>query len=505
MTGLPQPNAAAGVGVLDAGDRPLSAAGALVVAAVAVGSFHAAFGLSGPWFSWLVMVYLGGLVVLRRVRSARWAFYGGLGVGVGVFAPQLGFFWEIFGPAGAMLWLVLAFWHAVFLLILHEAQRHWGTRVAVMLAPVCWLGIEYFRSELYYLRFSWLTAGYVMPPEVARPLWWAVGVYGTGAVLMALSAVVVGWLEAPRWIPGAVAAGIGVLVLAGYGGARVLWKANCRPDGTMARVGAAGVQMEFPSTGEVLEALDGLAAAYPGAEVLLLSEYTFDGPVPEEAKDWCRRRGRHLVAGGKEPVPGPHGFENTAYVIDREGRVVFKQVKAVPIQFFRDGRAASEQRLWDSPWGRAGVLVCYDLSYTRVVDRLVTLGAQVLIAPSMDAVHWGRRQHELNARNTIIRASEYGIPVLRVASSGYSQFVERDGGVVVAAGFPGAGERLGASLCWNGRADRHKPLDRWAAWGGVMGTAGVGVMLVGISWREGRRRSRPRVEIPEASADRADE
>ena len=97
----------------------------------------------------------------------------------------------------------------------------------------------------------------------------------------------------------------------------------------------------------------------------------------------------------------------------------------MPIQFFKDGLPAREQRLWDSPWGKIGLCICYDLSYARVTDRLVRLGAQAMIVPTMDVVDWGQREHELHARVAPIRSAEYGIPIFRVASSGISQWTDR--------------------------------------------------------------------------------
>jgi apolipoprotein N-acyltransferase len=53
-----------------------------------------------------------------------------------------------------------------------------------------------------------------------------------------------------------------------------------------------------------------------------------------------------------------------------------------------------------------GICICYDLSYSRVTDRLLRLGAQALIVPTMDLIDWGRRQHELHARVAPMRAAE---------------------------------------------------------------------------------------------------
>src|SRR5581483_4148278 len=70
----------------------------------------------------------------------------------------------------------------------------------------------------------------------------------------------------------------------------------------------AGIQLEFPSEGEVLSGLNKLTQTFPEAELLVLSEYTLDGPVPERVKTWCRRHQKYLVIGGKDPVGAPeHG------------------------------------------------------------------------------------------------------------------------------------------------------------------------------------------------------
>ena len=144
-------------------------------------------------------------------------------------------------------------------------------------------------------------------------------------------------------------------------------------------------------------------AAHPDAELFVLSEYTFDGPVTTNVLNWCRMNGKHLVVGGKDPVGDD--FYNTAFVVGPSGEILFKQVKAVPIQFFADGLPALEQKIWDSPWGKLGILTCYDLSYTRVVDELVRQGAQALINPTMDMMEWGEYQHALHSRVPPVRRS----------------------------------------------------------------------------------------------------
>ena len=179
-----------------------------------------------------------------------------------------------------------------------------------------------------------------------------------------------------------------------------------------------------------------------------------------------------------------HFFFNSAFVVGSNGEGVFQQAKSVPIQFFKDGLPASEQKVWNSPWGKIGICICYDLSYTRVTDELVRQGAQLLIVPTMDVEFWGRHQHELHARVAPVRAAEYGIPIFRVASSGISQAVTGSGQVVAQTRMPGNGDILAAKLRLPIRDSL--PLDRWLA---PICTGETGVVLAALlflTWKEKR-------------------
>lgn len=146
-------------------------------------------------------------------------------------------------------------------------------------------------------------------------------------------------------------------------------------------------------------------------------------------------------------------------VVGPGGEIVFRQPKTVPLQFSKDGLPAPEQRVWASPWGKLGICIRYDLSYTRVTDRLAKLGAQAMIVLTMDAADWGEAQHKLHAHVAPVRASESGIPVFRLASSGISQCVDALGKVSAVSTFPGQGSMLCGTLDPGNPASL--PLDRW--------------------------------------------
>jgi apolipoprotein N-acyltransferase len=135
-----------------------------------------------------------------------------------------------------------------------------------------------------------------------------------------------------------------------------------------------------------------------------------------------------------------------------------------------DGLAATERKVWDSPWGKIGIGICYDISYANVMDDFVRQGAQGLIVPTMDPVHWGEFERRmLHGRLAPVRSAEYGIPIFGVWSSGVSQLTDRFGRVIATAGFGGHGEVIAGPFNLQGAG--HVPPDRFLALGAMAGTA----------------------------------
>jgi apolipoprotein N-acyltransferase len=364
-----------------------------------------------------------------------------------VVGPWMWFLTGIFGSTGVVLFAIIASWTGLFALLVRYAFLRLVPWKAALLVPFLWTGIEYFRCELYPLKFTWLTPGFAFAENLPGAIPLDLGVYGAGFVLAAAAA-------APHsgkhrlWPPILAALALAAFLVPGPGG-------NA---GAPFRV--AGLQLEGVDSSGIPRKLDALLREHPGTDLVVLPEYVFAGPVPDEVRAWCRRHRKHLVAGGMEILPGEE-FRNTAFVIGPEGTEVHRQVKSVPIQFFKDGLPATEQGIWDSPWGRVGICICYDLSYTRVVDRLVQKGAQVLVVPTLDAKGWGETQHRLHARVAPTRAAEYGLPVVRVCSSGISQIVDGRGRLTATAPFPGEGVSIAATVTPVERG--RLPWDRWLA------------------------------------------
>jgi apolipoprotein N-acyltransferase len=322
--------------------------------ALSVACFHAAYtSIKYPAAGLFIFGYAFALVRLTDQPNVRRAFYFGLTTGFLCYAPQLYFFWKIFGPAAVVLWLILAFWIGLFTAIACGSIRRWGKVKAAWLIPVVWTGVEYFRSELYYLKFSWLNVGYALQFPVF-------GMYGCGFLVFSL---IITFFFFGRKIVGhcikimtpfelvLLSVLVSILTAMFLPGSK-----NPVPKPILTLV---GIQMEFPPAGILTKVLDQALAKNTNAPIFVLSEYTLDGVVPDALKDWCRTNRRFLVVGGKDFVTNDV-YYNTAFVLGTNGDIVFQQAKSVPIQFVNDGLPAPEQKVWDSPWGKIGICICYD-------------------------------------------------------------------------------------------------------------------------------------------------
>lgn len=171
------------------------------------------------------------------------------------------------------------------------------------------------------------------------------------------------------------------------------------------------------------------AACDAGAEFVLLPEYcgglrTEDGafrpPAAEEDKhpvlqDLCafaKERSVWMMI-GSVAVPGPAGkIYNRGFVVNDQGQVVsrYNKIHLFDIQlsarqtfeesrFVEPGDALS---LVDTPWGKVGHTICYDLRFPMLYRQLAQSGADILAVPAAftkktGEAHW----HVLNRARAI--------------------------------------------------------------------------------------------------------
>ncbi|MCM8534555.1 MAG: hypothetical protein NE334_01325 [Lentisphaeraceae bacterium] len=403
------------------------------------------------YFIFLLPFFYIGLFKISDAKNSRISFYLGLLVGLAISAFHLRFFSNIFHSASIALWLILAFWIALSCIITNILKKKLSPTNIVWCIPCLYFLIDFFMCEMYKLKFSWLNTGFFTYKNANNFLIQFTGIYGFGLVIFILSLLALHSKKKKIYLP-TLSLFLGVL--------NILPSQIKNPtEGPI----VSGIQLELPDDKDVLKGLEKTKNKHPQTDIFLLSEYTFLYEVPNEIKEWCKTNKTYLVCGSKIFTDSSQKeFYNSATIVNPQGEVEFTQTKSVPIQFFEDGIAATKQELWNSPWGKFGLAICYDLSYAGVIDNLVSQGAEALLIPTMDVISWGAGQHYLHSKVAPVKSVEYNIPIFKVSSSGISQFVNKDGHVLAKGSYPGQGDILSAQL--ETSQSTRRPIDRFLFW-----------------------------------------
>ena len=123
------------------------------------------------------------------------------------------------------------------------------------------------------------------------------------------------------------------------------------------------------------------------AELLAVCEQA--GAILAIMRDVARRHGVWLVP-GTLPWRDADGVRNRAPLIGPDGRVAF-QDKRVMTRFEAERwgvRAGSPPGVFETPWGRIGIAICYDVEFPGLVRAQVEAGAWLVVTPSCtDTMH----------------------------------------------------------------------------------------------------------------------
>ena len=162
--------------------------------------------------------------------------------------------------------------------------------------------------------------------------------------------------------------------------------------------GIAGLQLAH-APGDNLERIaaevGAVARRFPWVRLVLLGELacfgantTFAQAMPGDAEQFlcalARRHGLWLVPGSLYEQRDGKVY-NTTPVIDPAGNVIARYRKIFPfLPYERDIAAGDEFVVFDVPGaGRFGVSICYDMWFPETTRSLASLGAEVILHPTM--------------------------------------------------------------------------------------------------------------------------
>jgi len=391
----------------DGSARVSSPARPVLVAALAGVLLAAGFPPYGQ--AWLVPVGVAlMLATLDRARTARQAFWVGSTCGIVFYGATLFWLWNVFGPGAVSLIVICTAFVSVFGVTYRFVRLRLATVPVWLAGPVLWTGIEYYRSELFVLKFGWMGIGYAtLDSRMAAWLMSCFGSYCMSFLIVLYAAVLVLLWQTGKRGPGRAAAV--------YGLATAIFAIP--PVQPIPAVDAIDVRLVQAPAGQLwtmLRLSRRKDADQP--DFLVWPEYalsydpTIDPETRTEIGKLTRETGAYLVVGGQDNkgLERTRDFRNTAFVLGPDGELLARHVKNHTVHLMRDGIAGRDAKSIATDHGKIGVGVCFDMDFPDVARRLAADGAEYFLVPNMDPEEWGgvqREQHRLLFR---MRAAENG-------------------------------------------------------------------------------------------------
>lgn len=190
------------------------------------------------------------------------------------------------------------------------------------------------------------------------------------------------------------------------------------------------------------------AAKQQGAQILLLPEYAgveiackyyaseqelFAGVQPliprylELFQNLAQQYQLYIQAGTIVEQSTSNQFVNRAYFFGPDRSLGF-QDKLQLIEFEKDTRviqAGNEQTIFDTPFGKIGIAICYDSEFPAIVSRLTNAGAWLILVPSYTNSMAGYHRVLLSCRARAIENQCYVAISCVVGASGLSDATEQ--------------------------------------------------------------------------------
>jgi apolipoprotein N-acyltransferase len=288
-----------------------------------------------------------------------------------------------------------------------------------------WTAIEFYRSELFFLRFAWITPGAALGPTALSPI---VGVYGASALVVATASAFV----YRRTRPLALLLTLCILGLTIFRPAPI---EPDRDDGLVVTV----VQSEDCFIDPYIALT--LKAKNESPDLVVWPEHALPYDLRKNEKDFsiltnlCAKMEAVLIVGTKTIIGvrefvgvGETGWYNTALALDRQG-VIGEYYKVRPVHLQNDGIPGDSMEPIRTDLGSIGTPICFDFDYTTIARKMVGLGAEYFVVPSFDARSWTAMQHWQHSLLFRLRAAENARWTVCAASSGVSQIIDPHGHV----------------------------------------------------------------------------
>ncbi len=180
---------------------------------------------------------------------------------------------------------------------------------------------------------------------------------------------------------------------------------------------------------------------HDSAEFLKSAE-TLQGLTVETLREWAAENDVWIL-GGSIPIKtrDPKRVTNTSLLISSDGDIAARYdkihlfdvalTKDRTYQESREVRAGTKVVSAETPWGRMGLSICYDLRFPELYRKLIDSGAQLLFAPSAFLAYTGKAHWDLLTRARavenqafMIAPAQFGSPFEGRETHGHTRIVD---------------------------------------------------------------------------------
>jgi len=177
-----------------------------------------------------------------------------------------------------------------------------------------------------------------------------------------------------------------------------------------------------------------------------------DGKILTAMREAARRHRIALVLGGlPERSDRSTHVRNTCVYLDRDGAIaaVYRKIHLFDVAIpdgatYRESASVepgAEPIVADTPWGKLGLSVCYDVRFPELYRALAARGARMLVVPAAFTLHTGRdhwhvllRARAIENLSFVLAAAQYGRHNPKRVTYGHSLIVDPWGQILAEVG-----------------------------------------------------------------------
>ena len=182
-----------------------------------------------------------------------------------------------------------------------------------------------------------------------------------------------------------------------------------------------------------------LEAARKHPDLIIFPQYTFPEDIyrnPEFFTELAKKTKAYILVASHVPAEAgksilDFGFMNLAILFTPEGKLsgVYQAMEEAPFGEVRQ-QSAKKYQVIETPFGKLGVLLCYEDVTSQIAKEAAKAGAEVLVSLSNPGMFLDTHMPYYHLQQDQLRVMETGLPLARVSPNGYTAFIDETGHII---------------------------------------------------------------------------